>query len=196
MAANRRTDGAAVNRLPENSAARHAAQQSQVRDDRRRQAETRAEQLLAEARASGSNTVVRHTLYLLTQALSVDHVTFRIGPETGPHAVFCASRRAASSVSSSDGTGADGTGAFDPHASSPVDGASSRLHAFLYDAGHPEPRGCLSVHSIQARSFSVTEVALVHALAALLAREAELGQPTPRRHDAATSARRVHPTNV
>jgi hypothetical protein len=183
MAANRRTDGVVVGNTRGNAESRQPAQQAQVREERRRHAEVRAKQLLTEARASGAGMVVRHTLDLLIHALSVDYVTLSIGPDTRPHAVICATRRAGNAVASSDGTNA-----LDPPASFPVDKAVSRVHAFLYDAGHPDLHGRLSVHSMQPRSFGAAEVALLHALAALLAREVEWDPPTPRRHDSAPRA--------
>ena len=64
MAANRRTDGVVVGSTRGNAESRQAAQQIQAREERRRQAEARAKQLVSEARAAGTDMVVRHTLEL------------------------------------------------------------------------------------------------------------------------------------
>jgi hypothetical protein len=186
MAANRRTDGVVVGSTRGNAESRQAAQQIQAREERRRQADARAKQLVSEARAAGTDIVVRHTLELLTHALSVDHATLTIGPDARPHAAICATRRVGSSVALSDATSTPAH-----PASLPVDTAVSQLHTFLYDAGHPDLHGRLSVHSMQRRSFGAAEVALLDALAALLAREVDWEPATPRCPDT-TPVRRGH----
>ncbi|MGH7497257.1 MAG: hypothetical protein ACREL3_00215 [Gemmatimonadales bacterium] len=172
MAASWRTDwrvGEASRVDPES---KRAAQQARAREERRQQAETNAHQILAEARRGAPTLIIPHTLRLVSRALQVDHVTLTIGPQTLPHAVFYANARDATSVSW-PGHRSEA----EPPVSPLVDGAVSRLYAFVYGIEDPEPRGCLSLHSMRPRSFRAAEVALVDALAELLIRELEQRSP-------------------
>jgi hypothetical protein len=174
MGASRRSDWRVVAASQGDAASERAAQLARAREERRRQAEADAEQLLAEARRSAPDLMIPHTLRLLCRALGVNHVTLAVGPETRPQAVFYANPCGATAISWSDPLGDS-----EPPLSPPVDGAVSRLHAFVYGAGDPEPCGCLSLHSTLPRSFRAPEVALVDALAGLLARELELHHAAP-----------------
>ena len=151
---------------PGSAEAVRAAQLAHSRAERRSQAENQGKQLLAEARRLDPDTLIPQALRLVSRALDVDHVTLTVGPETRPEAIFYANPGGATAISWSDLER-------EPPVSPPVDGAVSRLHAFVYGAGDPVPRGCLSLHSMQPRSFRAPEVALVDAVAELLARELE-----------------------
>ena len=166
MADMRRFDWTGIGDSHGSAEALRAAQLARGRAERRRQAEDRGKQLLAEARRSGPDMLIPQTLRLVSRALNVDHVTLIVGPETRPEAIFYANPGGATAISWSDLE-------CEPPVSPPVDGAVSRLHAFVYAAGNPVPRGRLSLHSMQPRSFRAPEVALVDAVAELLGRELE-----------------------
>ncbi|HEU5170679.1 MAG TPA: hypothetical protein VFU46_09075 [Gemmatimonadales bacterium] len=192
MAASWRTDPRAVEASPGNGESKRAAERARVRDERRRQAEANAHQLLAEARRLAPTTVIPHTLRLLSRTLAVDHVTLAIGSDTRPHTVFYANPGGATALS-----WPDLRNELEPPIAPPVDGAVSRLHAFLYGAGDPDLRGCLTLHSMQPRSFRAPEVALVDALVELLARELERSRAVPGRTEPnRTPAPRAHPAGV
>lgn len=146
--------------------AQKAAQLARAREERRRLAESSARQLVTEARSLDTEVLLPQTLRLLSRALKVDHVTLTLGPETRPEAICYANRAGATIISPSDFYSET-----EPPLVPPTDGAVSRLHAFVYSTNEPEPIGCLTLHSMEARSFRADEVALVDALAELLALE-------------------------
>jgi len=146
---------------------RRALRIAQAREERRRRAEGEAAQLLAEARASASDSIVAQALHLLSRTLGADRATLAVGPEGRPRAWFSATAREPAPPGP-PAAGGPGPGPSDG------DAAATRLHAMLYRAGSPEPLGRLSVHSNRPRSFRAAEVALVDAVAGLLAREAEV----------------------
>lgn len=155
---------------------RRALRIAQAREERRRRAESEAAQLLAEARASASDSVVAQALHLLCRTLGADRATLALGPEGRPRAWFAATAREPAPAGPLGGPGGPEPGPADGNA------AVTRLHAMLYRAGSPGPCGRLSVHSNRPRSFRAAEVALVDAVAGLLAGEAEvsgadLGRP-------------------
>lgn len=168
MAASWRTDLRVVEAPREDPESKHAEQQARARAARRQQAEVNAHRLLTEARRVAPTLIVPHTLRLVSRDLQVDHVTLTIGPDTLPETVFYANARGATTVSWSGPRNEA-----EPPVSPPVNGAVSRLHAFVYRTDDPEFRGCLSLHSMQPRSFGAAEVALVDVLAELLVRELE-----------------------
>lgn len=148
--------------------AQKAAQLALAREERRRQAECDAQRLVTEARSLDPEVLIPHTLRLLSQSLKVHHVTLTVGPETRPKAIFYANPAGATTIS-----GSDFGGETEPPQLPPTDGAISRLHAFVYSTNEPEPLGCLTLHSMESRSFRAAEVALVDALAEILALELE-----------------------
>lgn len=169
MAASGRTGTAIVDASRESAQAQKAAQLARTREERRREAEGHAQHLLTEARSLDSEALIPHTLRLLSRSLDVDHITLTLGPATRPEVIFYANSGGATSISGPD----LGSEREQPPSLPPVDGAVSRLHAFVYGTSEPEPLGCLSLHSMESRSFRATEVALVDALAELLAMELE-----------------------
>jgi hypothetical protein len=168
MTAIHRYDGSKAHHPCNDAVSVREAQLAQARDERRWQADDQAHRLIAEAGRLAPDEIIPHTLQLLSQTLGVDHVTLAVGPEARPRAVFYANSRGATAVSWSDlRTEAE------PLVSLQVKGAVSRLHAFVYRAGDAVPDGCLSLHSMQPRSFRAPEIALADALAELLGREFE-----------------------
>jgi len=168
MAASGRTGTAIVDASRESAHAQKAAQLARTREERRREAEGHAQRLLTEAGGLDPEVLIPHTLRLLSRSLDVDHITLTLGPATRPEIIFYANPGGATAIS-----GSDIGGEREPPLLPPVDGAVSRLHAFVYGINEPEPLGCLSLHSMKSRSFRATEVALVDALAALLVLELE-----------------------
>jgi hypothetical protein len=146
--------------------AQKAAQLARAREERRRLAESDAQRLVTEARSLDTEALIPHTLRLLSRSLKVDHVTLTLGPDTRPKAICYANPTGATIIS-----GSDFYSETEPPLLPPTDGAVSRLHAFVYSTNEPEPIGCLTLHSMEARSFRSAEVALVDALAELLALE-------------------------
>lgn len=168
----RRFDGTRAEDSHDSPEALRAAQLARGRTERRRQAEDQGKQLLAEARRSGPDTLIPETLRLVSRTLGVDHVTLTVGPETRPEAIFYANPGGATAISWSNLDS-------EPAVTPPVDGAVSRLHAFVYATGNSVPRARFSLHSMQPRSFRATEVALVDAIAELLACELERHRVVP-----------------
>lgn len=162
----RRFDWSQIQEPPQSAGELRLAELARGRAERRRQAEDEGKRLLAEARQLGPDMLIPQTLCLVSRACDVDHVTLTVGPATRPEAMFYANPGGATAISWSD---LEREFSVSPS----VDGAVSRLHAFMYGTGDPVPRGCLSLHSMQPRSFRASEVALVDAVAELLARELE-----------------------
>lgn len=161
-----RIDRGPVQVSAESVQARKAAELARAREERRRVAENHAQRLVTQARDLDSEALIPHTLRLLSRSLKADHVTLTLGPDTRPEVICYANSAGATIISRADFY-SDPESALLP----PTDGAVSRLHAFVYNANESEPIGCLTVHSIKARTYRSDEVALVDALAELLAVE-------------------------
>lgn len=174
MARSWRTDWAVADASRESAQAQKAAQLARTREERRQLAEDQAQRLLTEARSLNPEVLIPHTLRLLSHSLNVDHITLTLGTERRPEVIFYANPEGATTISGSD-LGCE----TEPPLLPPVNGAVSRLHAFVYRTTEPEPLGCLSLHSMKSRSFRATEVALVDALAELLALELERPAAVP-----------------